>query len=97
MHKHSSAYNKSRHLWEVFGNIMLRMIQAGVGFLFGFWLLMASNMGPAYLPHIMNGELDFWIRMLLLGLGLGIWLSTALWSIWRIGRYFWRLKKRRPI
>ena len=52
---------------------------------------MASNMGPAYLPHIMDGELDFWIRMTLLGVGLGIWISIALWLLWLIICYFYDL------
>lgn len=56
----------------------------------------ALNMGPAYLPHIMNGDLDFWIRMTLLGVGvgLGIWISIAVWSLWLILCYFHDLIRR---
>ena len=77
----SSIYDNWLGLLINFGKIILRIIGAGLALLFGFWLIMASNMGPAYLPHLMNGALDFWIRMILLGLGLSIWLITALWII----------------
>ena len=83
----SSIYDNWRGLLINFGKIILRIIGAGLALLFGFWLIMASNMGPAYLPHLMNGALDFWIRMILLGLGLSIWLITALWVIWLMLRY----------
>ncbi|CAN6961433.1 hypothetical protein HQR03_01015 [Psychrobacter okhotskensis] len=83
----SSIYDNWRGLLETVGKIILRIIGAGLALLFGFWLIMASNMGPAYLPHLMNGALDFWIRMTLLGLGLSTWLITALWIIWLILRY----------
>ena len=89
--KYSSNHNDWRSLLITFGKIILKVICAGLALLFGFWLLLASNMGPAYLPHIMDGALDFWIRMMLLGLGLGIWLITALWIIYimlRYGHYF---------
>ena len=83
----SSIYDNWRGLLETVGKIILRIIGAGLALLFGFWLIMASNMGPTYLPHLMNGALDFWIRMILLGLGLSIWLITALWTIWLMLRY----------
>ena len=83
----SSIYDNWRGLLITFGKIILKIIGAGLALLFGFWLIMASNMGPAYLPHLMNGALDFWIRMILLGLGLSIWLITALWIIWLMLRY----------
>lgn len=83
----SSIYDNWRGLLITFGKIILRIIGAGLALLFGFWLIMASNMGPAYLPHLMNGALDFWIRMILLGLGLSIWLITSLWIIWLMLRY----------
>ena len=83
----SSIYDNWRGLLITFGKIILKVICAGLALLFGFWLLIASNMGPAYLSHIMDGALDFWIRMTLLGLGLGIWLITALWIIYVMLRY----------
>ena len=83
----SSIYDNWRGLLETFGKIILRIIGAGLALLFGFWLIMASNMGPAYLPHLMNGALDFWIRMILLGLGLSIWLITAVWFVCFVLRY----------
>ena len=83
----SLIYDNWRGLLNIFGKIILRIIGAGLALLFGFWLLLASNMGPDYLPHIMDGALDFWIRTTLLGLGLGIWLITALWIIYIMLRY----------
>lgn len=85
--KYSPNHNDWRSSLINFGKIILRIICAGLALLSGFWLLMASNMGPAYLPYIMDGALDFWIRMMLLGLGLGIWLITALWIIYIMLRY----------
>ena len=70
------------------GKILIRIIGAGLALIVGLWLIMASNMGPAYLPYIMNGDLDFWIRMTLLGVGLGIWISIAVWLLWLILCYF---------
>lgn len=70
------------------GKIILRIIGAGLALIVGLWLIMASNMGPAYLPHIMNGDLDFWIHMTLLGVGLGVWISIAVWLLWLILCYF---------
>ena len=83
----SSIYDNWRGLLINFGKIILRIIGAGLALLFGFWLIMASNMGQAYLPHLMNGALDFWIRMTLLGLGLSIWLITAVWFVCFVLRY----------
>ena len=85
--KHYSNHNDWRSLLITFSKIILKVICAGLALLFGFWLLLASNMGPDYLPHIMDGALDFWIRTTLLGLGLGIWLITALWIIYIMLRY----------
>lgn len=76
------------------GKIILRIIGAGLALIIGLWLIMASNMGPAYLPHIMNGDLDFWIRMTLLGVGLGVWISIAVWLLWLILCYFHDLIRR---
>ena len=88
-----SPNTPNHHKWHALlkgiGNIILRIIGAGLALVFGLWLVMASNMGPAYLPQIMNGALDFWIRMILLGSGLGIWISTAVWLIWLILRYLY--------
>ena len=97
MNHHSSSsfiYDNWRSLLRIFGKIILRIVGAGLAMLFGFWLLLASNMGPAYLPHIIDGVLDFWIRMMFLGLGVSIWLITALWIIWLVLRYGHHLIKR---
>lgn len=96
MHSNTFANVKSRGLLKNLIRITLRVIGAGVGLIFGLWLIMASNMGPAYLPHIMDGELDFWIRMTLLGLGLGVWISIAVWLAWLILCYFYDLVRPDP-
>ena len=76
------------------GKILIRIIGAGLALIVGLWLIMASNMGPAYFLHIMNGDLDFWIRMTLLGVGLGVWISIAVWLLWLILCYFHDLIRR---
>ncbi len=87
-------YHKWHALLKNIGKIILRIVGAGLAVTVGLWLVMASNMGPAYLPHIMNGALDFWIRMTLLGAGLGIWISIAVWLLWLILCYFYDLVRR---
>lgn len=89
--KKLSTYRKQCSLLSVIGDIIIRIFAAVLALAFGFWLLLASNMGPAYLPHIMDGALDFWIRMTLLGLGIGIWIMIAVWLIWLILFYLYRL------
>lgn len=96
MHYHSlqdelrTCHNR-RSLLKNIGKIVLRIFGAGLAVIVGLWLVMASNMGPAYLPHIMNGALDFWIRITLLGMGLGIWISIVIWLLWLILCYFYNL------
>ena len=93
--KYFLNHHNRRSFLRIFSRVILKITGAGLALVFGFWLLLASNMGPAYLPHIMDGALDFWIRMTLLGLGLGIWLITALWIICLVLRYGHHLIKRR--
>lgn len=73
----SSAYYKQWSSLNVFAKIIVSIGGTGLLFLFGFWLLIASNMGSMYLPKVCNGCLDFWIRMILLGSGIGILLIIA--------------------
>ena len=86
-----STISNRRSLLKNIGKIILNIVGAGLAVIIGLWLVMASNMGPAYLPHIMNGTLDFWIRITLLGMGLGIWISIAVWLLWLILCYFYDL------
>ncbi|MGM8870876.1 hypothetical protein ACS8E3_04215 [Psychrobacter sp. 2Y5] len=74
-------------------NIVRTLLISILALAFGFWLVMASNMGPAYLPQVMNGSLDIWIRMLLLVSGLVIWLTIVIWLIRIIYRYLAKLIK----
>ena len=86
-----STISNRRSLLKNTGKIILRLVGAGLAVIIGLWLVMASNMGPAYLPHIMNGALDFWIRITFLGIGLGIWISITVWLLWLILCYFYDL------
>ncbi|MDN3397447.1 hypothetical protein QL919_01730 [Psychrobacter sp. APC 3426] len=70
-------------------SISIRFIVFGFILALGFVLIMASNVGPAYLPHIMDGALDFWTRMTLLSLGLLIWIITPVWTMWMVLRYLY--------
>ena len=83
--------SNQRSLLKNIGKIALNIVGTGLALTVGLWLVMASNMGPAYLPHIMDGALDFWIRITLLGMGLGIWISIAVWLLWLILCYFYDL------
>lgn len=85
---------QGRSLLKSIGRVIIRIVGAGLVPSFGFWLMLASNMGPAYLPQIMNGTLDSWFRITLLGTGLGIWIITAAWLIWLILHYFYHLVRR---
>ena len=89
--ENASTISNRRSLLKNIGKIVLRIFGAGLALIVGLWLVMASNMGPAYLPHIMNGALDFWIRITFLGIGLGIWISIVIWLLWLILCYFYDL------
>ena len=89
--ENASTISNRRSLLKNIGKIVLRIFGAGLAVIVGLWLVMASNMGPAYLAHIMDGALDFWIRATLLGVGLGIWISIAVWLLWLILCYFYDL------
>lgn len=66
-------------LVALIGQILANTARAGLLLGFGVWLLLASNMGPAYLPDVLNGSLDMGIRFALLGIAVMIWLVTPLW------------------
>ena len=85
--KYFLNHHNRRSLLKNISRVVLKITGAGLALVFGFWLLLASNMGPVYLPQFMDGALDFWIRMTLLGLGLSTWLITAVWIIWLVLRY----------
>lgn len=66
--------------------IIIRIIIAWLALAFGFWLILASNMGPAYLPEVMNGALDIWIRFTMIGVAALIWIATPVWFFWSSAR-----------
>ena len=51
----ASTTSNKRSLLKIIGSIILRIVGAGLAVIVGLWSVTASNMGPAYLPHIMNG------------------------------------------
>ncbi|HAV47563.1 MAG TPA: hypothetical protein DCX43_05445 [Psychrobacter sp.] len=85
--KHFTNHDNCRVLLKIVIRMILKIISIGLALVFGFWLLLASNMGPVYLPQFADGALDFWIRMTLLGLGLSTWLITAVWFVCFVLRY----------
>lgn len=80
-------YRKQHLVLFVVGKILLNLIITGLVLAFGFWLLLASNIGPAYLPNIMEGALDMWIRFTMIGISALIWIVTPIWFTWSVGRY----------
>src|SRR5699024_11541999 len=74
--KYFLNHHNRRSLLKNISRVVLKITGAGLALVFGFWLLLASNMGPVYLPQFMDGALDFWIRMLLLGVGLSLRLLS---------------------
>ncbi len=74
--------------------VSIRFMIIGFTLAFGFTSIMASNMGPAYLPNVCNGCLDIGIRLTLLAIGAVLWIATVGWLIWIVFRYFYYLLKR---
>ena len=72
---------------NIIGKMLLNLLITGLLLGFGFWLVIASTMGPAYLPKVMEGGLDMWIRFIMLSISTMIWLVTPIWCIWSGGRY----------
>ena len=83
----SIKYQKKYSVLDVMGKIILNIISSGLLLGFGFWLILASNMGPTYLPNVMDGALDIWIRFTLIGIATIIWLVTPIWFMWSSVRY----------
>ena len=90
----STEYQRQHPLLDVIGKLLLNVAIAGSLLGIGFLLLLLSNIGPAYWPSIMDGELDMWLRLTMLGIGAIIWLVTPIWLIWSNGVYSYRVYKR---
>lgn len=84
------THHKQHSLLSVVGKITIQIIAAGLVLAFGFWLIIASNMGSAYLPQLMDGALDSWIRAALLGLGAILCIATVAWLVWSILLHIYR-------
>ena len=97
MRNHSSDWTifpKLHSSLKMIGKIVRRIIYTGIIVAFGFWLLIMSNMGPAYLLNVCNGCLDIWIRMTLLGAGISLWVLVVMWFVWHLLRSIYDLIKR---
>lgn len=71
--------------------ISARIIVAVIATVVGFWLVIASTMGPTIAPDIADGGLDMTIRLGMMGVGFLIWFGTAIWLLWLVGRYLYGL------
>lgn len=85
--KNSAEYQGQHPVLDVIGKILLNLTITGLLLGFGFWLLLASNMGPAYLPNIRDGALDMGIRFTMIGISALIWIVTPIWFLWSSVRY----------
>ncbi|WP_201527715.1 hypothetical protein [Psychrobacter frigidicola] len=85
--KDSDEYQVRHPILDVMGKILLNVTITGLLLGFGFWLLLASNMGPAYLPNIMDGALDMWIRFSMIGIAAIIWIVSPIWFLWSSARF----------
>lgn len=92
--KKFASVNRQHHLVTVIGKVMIRILVAVLALAFGFWLILASNMGAAYLTNVCDGCFDFWMRMMLLGLGVTLWIIAASWLVWPILGYIYRYIRR---
>ena len=91
---HSTSYQQQHPILDMLGKILLNLAIAGMLLGFGFILFVFSNIGPAYLPNIMNGELDRYIRFTMLAFGAIIWLITPIWLLYSSIRYVYKTYKR---
>lgn len=73
------GHHRRYTLVALIGQMLANTARAGLLLGFGAWLLLASNMGSAYLPDVLNGSLDMGIRFGLLGIAAMIWFVTPLW------------------
>ena len=65
---------------------LFRMLVAAMLVLLGFYLMLISTMGPAF-TDLRGGEVDFWIRIGMLGLGIGIISAALAWWIWPLIKF----------
>lgn len=77
--KNPPIYQLQHPILSTIGKLLFNLVATEILLSFGFWLILASNMGPAYLPNIMDGALDMAIRLTMLGIATVIWLVTPLW------------------
>lgn len=70
---------------------LLRLTLVGIGLSVGFWLILGSSMGAAYLPEVWAGQLDFWIRMAMLVIGGMTIVVSLAYLLSPLGKRLWRL------
>ena len=89
-----SNYRRQYPVLDVIGKILLNLTITGLLLGFGFWLALAATMGPAYLPNVMDGALDMWIRFTIISISAIIWIMIPIWFIGSVGRYSYQSYKR---
>lgn len=85
--KKTAIYRLKYPVLAVIGKLLLNLIIISMLLGLGFWLAFASTMGPTYLPEVMDGALDMWIRFAMLGIGAIIWIVTPVWFLYSSVRY----------
>ena len=88
--RHSTSYQQQHPILDMLGKILLNLAIAGMLLWFGFILFVFSNIDPAYLPNILDGELDRYIRFTMLAFGAITWLITPIWFLYSSIRYGYR-------
>ena len=92
--KNPATYQSRHPILDAIGKLLLNLTITGILLGFGFWLALASTMGPAYMPEVRDGALDMWIRFTMLGISAIIWLVTPIWFLWSSIHYSYQTYKR---
>ena len=90
----STSYQQQHPVLDMLGKLLLNLAITGMLLGFGFILFVSSNIGPAYLPNILDGVLDRYIRFTMLAIGAIIWLITPIWLLYSSIRYGYKSYKR---
>lgn len=92
--RHSTSYQQQHPVLDMLGKLLLNLAIAGMLLGLGFILFVFSNIGPAHLSNIMNGELNRYIRFTMLAIGAIIWLITPIWLLYSSIHYVYKTYKR---
>ena len=91
---HSTSFQQQHPILDMLGKLLLNLAITGMLLGLGFMLFVFSNIGPAYLPNILDGELDRYIRFTMLAFGAITWLITPIWFLYSSIRYGYKSYKR---